>query len=559
MLTQLYIENIAVIEKASIDFSNGFTVLTGETGAGKSIVVDSINAILGSRVNKEIVRSGADVAVIIASFENISNSIKKRLCDIQIDIEDDTIIIQRNIKKDGKSSCRINNKAVTLSTLREIGSQLININGQNESFELLSTNRHILYLDSMGNYKEKLDIYSQVYSKMLSISTELEKLYMDDSQKLREVDLLRYQINELETADFKLGEIEELEKQRNMMINSEKISQVLNKIYSILNGSDEIPGFLPSLRSAMPQLNSVSEHVKSLIDTDKRIDSALCELEDCAQDIACVLEQIQYDEHSLDEIERRLDEFSKLARKYGNSVEQQLDFLEKSKQRLSDIELCDEKIDDLKTKLEEITSEAKKLSLDISEERKITAEKFCQRVKNELVFLDMPKVDFKIKQEICKLNSLGCDEISFEISVNPGESPKPLSKVASGGELSRVMLAIKTVLASSSKENSSLIFDEVDSGISGSTSEKVGLKLKELSAKRQVMCVTHSAQIASLADEHFLITKHMDELSTSTVVDKLDFEGRKKELARIMSGVNITETNLKNAEEMLSNAGLQGS
>ncbi len=557
MLAQLYIENIAVIEKASIYFNEGFTVVTGETGAGKSIIVDSINAILGNRVSKEIVRSGTEAALIIASFENITLEVRQKLNNININTDDNALIIQRKIKKDGKSSCHINNRPVTLSCLREIGSQLININGQNESFELLNTNKHVYYLDSIGDYEEKLNNYKKIYDDLILVDSQLKKLFMDDSQKLRELDLLKYQINELEEANFKVGEVEELEKQRNIMLNSEKISLALNEIYAVLNGNDEIPGCLHSLKAALPQLSNATKHLESLKNIDERIDSALCELEDCTQDIKNTKDEIQYDQNKLDEIEQRLDEFSKLARKYGNSVQQQLDFLEKSKNRLSDIELCDEKIEKLSTKLDELTKQAEKLSLDISEERKITAEKFCQRVKNELVFLDMPKVDFKIKQERCKLNSLGCDDISFEISVNPGESPKPLSKVASGGELSRVMLAIKTVLASNSKENSSLIFDEVDSGISGSTSEKVGLKLKELSAKRQVMCVTHSAQIASLADEHFLITKYMDEFSTSTVVNKLDFEGRKKELARIMSGVNITETSLKNAEEMLHNTQLK--
>ncbi len=550
MITQLYIENVAVIEKAFIDFGKGFTVITGETGAGKSILIDSINAILGQRAKRDMVRSKADKAVVIASFDDIPNSIKDKLQNLDFDYEN--LIIQRNITCDGKSTCRINDRPVSLSVLKEIAHELININGQNESFELLNTDKHIHYLDGLGDYNELLISYRNVYSELLKKRAKLQAILVDDSQKLREIDLLKYQIQELENANFTANEPEELEQRRNILTNSEKISFSLNEVHDLLNGNEESNGVLPSLQTALTQLDKASVYMDSLNEISTRLDNIFYELKDCCDELRDIKESIEYSPEELNEIEQRLDLFSKLSRKYGSTVEEQSKFLSNSKSRLDEIELSEQNRQKITEELAELEKDAQKLAFEISRKRKETALIFAEKVKAELKFLDMPKVCFRIKQELSDLNKNGCDNITFEISVNPGESPKPLSKVASGGELSRIMLAIKTVITNDN-ENATLIFDEIDAGISGSTSEKVGLKLKELSKKRQLMCVTHSAQIASLADEHFLISKEINDDKTYTHISSLDFEGRKKEIARIISGVHITEINLKNAEEMLRN------
>lgn len=550
MISELYIENIAVIKKALIEFGSGFSVITGETGAGKSILIDSLNAILGARVNRDMVRSDSKNATIIAKFVNLNKNIKTKLNKLGIDLEEDSLIIQRNIGIDGKSSCRINQKPVSASSVKLIAPYLININGQNESSLLLNEERHIQYLDSTGDYKEELNEYKSIYSKLIKIKNNLEKLDLDNSQKLRECDLLKFQINEIEEANFKPGEVEALEERRNILLNSEKISNALNFAYNNLNGEGEFYGVLQNLQETLKQLSLASEFDKNLTDITNRVDSALCELEDCSGEINNYKDEMEFSLEELDKIENRLDLFSKLALKYGKTQAEQTEFLNNCKERLTSIELSQDQINKFKIEFKEIKHQAETLAQIISNKRKENAKIFVDKIKQELNFLDMPKVEFIINQTKSGLNSFGCDLISFEISVNPGEKPKPLAKVASGGELARIMLAIKSTLAENI-EDSTMIFDEIDTGISGSTSEKVGLKLKEISKNRQVMCVTHCAQIASLADEHFLIHKNIEEGKTFTKINKLDFEGRKDEIARIIGGVNITEINLKNAEEML--------
>lgn len=550
MISELYIENIAVIKKALVEFKNGFTVITGETGAGKSILIDSLNAILGARISRDIVRTDAKSATIIAKFVDLNKNIKTKLEEIGISLEEDILIIQRNISADGKSAFRINEKPVSATSVRLLSPYLININGQNESSLLLNVEKHIEYLDSTGDYKTKLVEYKEVYYKLLNIKSSLDNLTVDNSKKLRECDLLKFQINEIEEANFKPGEVLALEERKNILLNSEKIANALNCAYTNLNGEGEFFGALQNLQVVLKQLNIAQDFDKNLENLASRVDSSLCELEDCSDEIRNYKDEIEFNEKELDEIESRLDLFAKLALKYGKTQEEQTEFLNDCKEKLKNIELSSEQIDKLKIDFEKTKTQAEKLAEIISKKRKENAKAFLNKIKGELKFLDMPKVEFIINQEKSNLNANGCDLINFEISVNPGEKPKPLAKVASGGELSRIMLAIKATLAEN-LEDTTMIFDEIDTGISGSTSEKVGLKLKEISKNRQVMCVTHCAQIASLADEHFLIFKKVENDRTFTTIKNLNFEDRKNEIARIIGGVNITKTNLKNAEEML--------
>ncbi len=554
MLSQLYIENIAVIEKAAIDFHSGLNVLTGETGAGKSIVIDSINAVLGERTSRELVRSGARSAFVSATFSDFGAKAFAKLKELGYEPEDDgTVIIQREINSEGKTICRINGRPATVSLLKEIGSFLITIHGQHESYDLLSPELHIRYIDSMGVSQELLTRYRSAYDEMHRIKSELASYSMDEAQKARRIELLSYQIDELETADLHIGEQEELSGLRTMYLNSEKIAGLLNSAKAAFDGDDSVGGALAAVSAAASALGEAERYLPELHNVAERVNNMVYDLEDCSAEIRDFSSRLEYDPEELERIEDRLDMIYRLGLKYGNSVENMLDFLAQSKEELNNIQLSDENTARLSEEYKKATLEAQTLAQEISDCRKKTAIVFTDKVKQELKFLDMPNIDFEVEQQNCPLNELGCDKLQFLISTNAGEPAKPIAKIASGGELSRIMLAIKTVLAGKD-DIDTLIFDEVDTGISGSAAQKVGLKLREVSGNRQVICVTHLAQIAALAHTQYLIKKHVQANKTYTDVIQLDYDGRKQELARIMGGAQITPLMLENAAEMLDMA-----
>lgn len=550
MLSNLYIENIAVIEKTSIDFKKGLNVMTGETGAGKSIVIDSINAVLGNRTSKELIRTGASSAFVSAEFTNLSEKAIAVIYEAGFELEDGELLIQREISTIGKNKCRINGRPATVSTLKEIGVQLINIHGQHESYELMSPELHISYIDKLAGLESEIEAYQEVYKKYKKLSAELKKATVDESERERKIDLLKYQIDELEDADLRDGEYEELNEQKAVLQNSEKIIEAIMSSRALMNGDEESSGVLENLQEINSQLSDISEYMSEVEPINSRIESAIYELEDCLSELTGLTDLVDTDGGSLDSIEERLDLIYTLGKKYGSTIKEMLDFLDKAKKELNALVMYDENREALIKECDKAYKEAEKLAKALSEKRRATSSEFADKVCEEMAFLDMPNVKLVVVQEKCELNSLGCDNIEFLISTNPGEPPKPISKIASGGELSRMMLAVKNVL-SDKDDIDTLIFDEVDTGISGSAAQKVGLKLREVSKSRQVLCVTHLAQIAAMGNSHFKISKSVRDEKTFTKVEELDHEGRKQELARIIGGTEMTKASLDYAEEML--------
>lgn len=549
MLKNLYIENIAVIEKTSVDFSVGLNVMTGETGAGKSIVIDSINAVLGNRTSRDLIRNGADSAFVSAEFDEISEKAVEVLKEYGFETDDGVVMIQREIGLNSKGKCRINGRPVTVGVLKAIGTYLINIHGQHESYELMSPELHITYIDKLGNFdKEK---YSAAYKEYKRLQSELNKAEFDEAERNRRIDLLQYQVNELEQADMYIGEYEELKEQRNIIENKEKIANALNDARAFLNGNEESDGALQQLERACSSVGEITDVLPDSEQVYKRIQSALYELEDCFGEISGLAESADSEIGNLEEIEDRIDLIQRLSRKYGSTIEEMLDFLENARKELDYLEKYEENREQLIKECKKARKKAEELAEELSERRRETAERFSERVKEEMTFLDMPNVKLVVSQKKCELNHFGCDDIEILISTNVGEEPKPVAKIASGGELSRMMLAIKNVLADKD-DIDTLIFDEVDTGISGSAAQKVGMKLKEVSKSRQVLCVTHLAQIAALGDSHFRIQKNVSDGKTYTSVNLLDHNGRVNELARIIGGVEITQATLDYAEEMLN-------
>lgn len=550
MLSNLYIENIAVIEKTSIDFKKGLNVMTGETGAGKSIVIDSINAVLGNRTSKELIRTGASSAFVSAEFTDLSEKAIATIDEAGFELEDGELLIQREISTTGKNKCRINGRPATVSTLKEIGVQLINIHGQHESYELMSPELHISYIDKLAGLENEIEAYQEVYKKYKKLSAELKKATVDESERERKIDLLKYQIDELEDADLRDGEYEELNEQKAVLQNSEKIIEAIMSARALMNGDEESSGVLENLQEINSQLSDISEYMSEVEPINSRIESAIYELEDCLSELTGLTDLVDTDGGSLDSIEERLDLIYTLGKKYGSTIKEMLNFLDKAKKELNALVMYDENREALIKECDKAYKEAEKIAKALSEKRKATSSEFADKVCEEMAFLDMPNVKLVVVQEKCELNSLGCDNIEFLISTNPGEPPKPISKIASGGELSRMMLAVKNVL-SDKDDIDTLIFDEVDTGISGSAAQKVGLKLREVSKSRQVLCVTHLAQIAAMGNSHFKISKSVRDEKTFTKVEELNHEGRKQELARIIGGTEMTKASLDYAEEML--------
>lgn len=552
MLSNLYIENIAVIEKTNIDFTEGFNVLTGETGAGKSIVIDSINAVLGGRTGKQIIRHGANSAFVSATFTDVSRYAVKKAQSLGFDVEDGMLILQRELFLSGKNTCRINSRPATVSALKELSTYLVNIHGQQDNAELMSPSLHLHYIDALAQNAQLLSDYRKVYYEYTKAKEELENANDDESARLSQIDLLRYQIDELESADITVGEIDVLNQEKNVLLNSERITKELLKSKSILDGDDDTDGIISMTDDAFASLSVAARYADSLSELSDRLANALYELKDISALVEDSISDIEGDPYRLEQIEERLDLLYRLSRKYGATEQDMLDFLESAKsqlQQLIDYDINREKLRERYTLLER---KAMSIARELSLIRHNVADSFTLQVQREMAFLEMPNVRLVVDFAETQLSKSGIDKVEFLISVNLGEEPKPVTKIASGGELSRMMLAIKTVLASYDVVDT-MIFDEIDTGISGSAAQKVGLKLKEVSADRQVMCVTHQAQIAALAHSHFLISKEFANDKTYTQVHKLDMDGRVRELARIIDGVEATQTALDHARKLIEN------
>lgn len=555
MLKTLSIENIAVIEKAEIEFSNGFNVLTGETGAGKSIVVDSINAILGERTSKELVRAGSENALVTAYFEDISKEVEQKLNEFDLPCDDDgALVLSRKISAQGKSTCRINGSVCTVSMLKEVGNLLVNIHGQHDSQTLLNADYHYKFVDMYGSLDGVLNEYKQSFKQLLSVRKQLKALTMDADERDRQIELLDYQIKELSDAEIKVGEWDELKKRKNLILNSQNLLQSLNSALAAFNGSDEYSGISTLLSTAVKEIGSVSDvdsEIKSVYDKAEALNDSVEVVKDALLD---KINSIEFEPEELNRIEERLDLYYTFSNKYGETEQDMLYYLDEAVKKRTAFENSEEELEKLNVQYDEIFNETVALAQKLTDLRKSTAEKLGNEICKQLEFLDMPKIKFTTSFEKGNLSANGWDKIEFLIATNVGETAKPLAKIASGGELSRIMLAIKSIIAQKDSIDT-LIFDEIDTGVSGKASRKIGLKLKELGAFTQVICVTHSAQIASVADSHFLIEKNVENDRTYTNVIVLDYDGRKNELARIMGGINATESLLKSAEELLNNYG----
>lgn len=550
MLNELHIENIAVIERADMSFSAGFNVLTGETGAGKSIIVDSLGAVLGARTSRDIVRSGADKGLVTAVFE--SDCADEWLRDNDIDAEDE-IIIQRRISADGKNSCRVCGVPVSVAQLRELGAYLLDIHGQNDGRQLMDEARHREYLDSFGAYTELLYEHRANYKEYKACLAEIKRLSMDDIEKERLADSLQYQIDELERANIKPGEEDELSARRELLHNSEKLTEAIDGAYSAIYGADANALSLTDEASAL--MSKASTYCDELRDSAEILNSASSMLYDAAERIRDFRDSLDFSPEEYDSIESRLSLLRKLGRKYNMDEQGMLEHLDKCRRQLSELEYAGDMLIKLNKKLETCEKQCRASAQKLTEARKAAAEKLTERIVSELRALSMPSVRFAVAVEELQgkpgFDANGQDEVRFLISANAGEELGRISKIASGGELSRIMLAMKTVFSEHDSVQT-LVFDEIDTGVSGVAAQRVGEKLSDLSRKKQVLCITHLPQIAAMADEHKLISKNERDGRTYTDVLALDREGRRRELARLHGGDNITELTLMSAEEQLA-------
>ena len=547
MLSLLHIENIAVIECADISFDRGFNVLTGETGAGKSIVIDAISAILGQRAYRDMIRTGTSKASVRAVFTDVPELAWFEENGVEYDSE---TIIQREIHLDGKNVCRVNGALVTVSILNKLGIQLINIHGQHDSASLFDEDNHLQFLDDFARNESLRAAYVEKYGAVAKLRREIERMSMDEGEKLRRMESLKYQIEEIEKASLTAGEDEELEARRKLLQNSEKIANGLNDAVENLYGGDDTDGAASMLATAERALARVAKFSTQISDLHEKVADLMYQVQDAAELARDVQYELSYSADELDQIESRLDVIHKLRRKYGTTCAEILEYLKKAKQELDEIEFADDHIEHLKKKLAKAEKEAWDTALALRSNRKETASVLSTRILTELAQLDMPKVQFACQFTELELTAGGADAVAFYMSANVGEALKPMSKVASGGELARIMLAMKNVLAEQDRVNT-LIFDEVDTGVSGRAAQKVAEKLKSVARSKQVLCVTHLPQLAAMGDTHLLIAKGERDGRTYTTVTPLDLEGRKRELARIIGGASITETTLKSAEEML--------
>ena len=547
MLSLLHIENIAVIECADISFDAGFNVLTGETGAGKSIVIDAISAILGERAYRDMIRTGAEKASVRGVFTDVPEFSWFEENGVPYDPE---IVIHREVFLDGKNICRVNGTLVSVSILRKLGIQLINIHGQHDSAALFDENNHLMLLDAFGENDELRRAYLTKFELVCDLRRQIQKMDMDEGEKLRRIETLRYQIDEISKAKLEPGEDDRLEERRKILQNAEKLSDGINGAVSCLYGDDDSDGAAALLAEAERELSRLSRYTDAFADLQAKVSDLMYQVQDVAEEIKDARDDLSYSADELEQIESRLDVIHRLRKKYGVTCRDILDYLDKAEQELDAIEMADDTIERLKKKLATAEQDAVDCAQQLRENRMAAAERLSGRILTELAQLDMPKVQFSCNFTETELTANGIDAVAFYMSANVGETLKPMSKVASGGELARIMLAMKNVLAEKDAV-ATLIFDEVDTGVSGRAAQKVAEKLRSVAANKQVLCVTHLPQLAALASTHLLINKQERDGRTYTTVMPLDLEGRKRELARIIGGTNITETTLKSAEEML--------
>ena len=547
MLSLLHIENIAVIERADISFDRGFHVLTGETGAGKSIVIDAISAILGERAYRDMIRTGATKASVRAVFTDVPEYPWFSENGVEYDQE---TIIQREIYLDGKNVCRVNGCLVTVSILRKLGIQLINIHGQHDSASLFDENNHLTFLDDFAENAPLRAKYAEKFSAVDDLRKQIDRMNMDEGEKLRRMETLKYQIAEIEKAELEAGEDDILEERRKVLQNAEKLADGLNTAVECLYGGDETDGAAALLSEAEREIARLARYTDSFSQLHEQIADLMYQVQDAAEQLRDARDDLSYSGDELDRIESRLDTIHRLRRKYGTTCADILAYLEKAKQELDDIEFADDHLEKLKKTLQKAEKEAWDAALILRKSRQDAAVRLSAQILTELSQLDMPKVQFSCEFTELELTALGADAVAFYMSANAGEALKPMSKVASGGELARIMLAMKNVLAQQDQVPT-LVFDEVDTGVSGRAAQKVAEKLKSVAQNKQVLCVTHLPQIAAMGDNHMLIAKSERDGRTYTTVTPLDREGRKQELARIIGGASITEITLRSAEEML--------
>lgn len=553
MLSELYIENLAVIEKATIDFSDKLNVFTGETGAGKSILINGINAILGQRVTKDIVRTGTDKAVISALFTDIGDNVLQVLDELGISAEDGKLFLTREIRSDGGSVARVNSRAVNVSVLKAIGETLVTIHGQHDNQILMAPERHIEILDSYAESEALIEDYHSSFRELQSIAKKINKIKTEQSKKEFRMAELADIVEEINALNIHEGEDKEIEAELNISKNAVAISEALYMAKQLLSGDDDTDGAVEMTLRASKSVEGYTDIMTEISPIYDRLSSAAIEMEDISEEIGSLLDSLDIDPKRYDYLNQRSDELRRIMKKYGPELDDVLTTLENSQNELDELSGAEQSLDELNKEKERLLAEVSKKAKALSDHRKKAGERFVSQVTEELEFLNMPKVKLVVQQKTGKLTINGMDSIEFLISANLGEEPKPIAKIASGGELSRIMLALKNVIAEKDSIGT-LIFDEIDTGVSGRAAQKIGIKLKQISRLRQVLCVTHLAQMAVMADNHLLIEKNIQDDRTVTTVRTLDHEQRKYEIARIMGGENITELMLENAEQYLKDA-----
>ncbi len=555
MLSLLHIENIAVISQADITFGQGFNVLTGETGAGKSIVIDSIGAIMGERTSRDLIRTGAKSARVSALFRDLPALPWFQEQGMGPD-ENGELLIERSIQADGKNACRVNGRPLLVTQLRELGQQLVNVHGQHDGQQLLDEECHLGYLDSFGGVQDSLAAFSVAYAQVRELRWERDKLQMDDGEKARRMDTLTYQIEELEKAQLRQGEDEELSQRREVLRNAERLTDAVDGAWQALTGGEDGEGAVSLLMEAENRMSQGGRYSGELQALSEKAAQLRCDADDLAELVRDLRGTLDFYPGELDEIEERLDRLYRLKKKYGGTVEEMLDYLDKCRQELDAIQFSEDRLNRLDKELEKALAQAAKLGRALSDRRHKAADTLAKRIQSELKALDMPKVQFQVefapKDAPDGMDATGMDTVRFLMSANVGEALKPINKIASGGELSRIMLALKNVLAET-EQVSTLIFDEVDTGVSGRAAVKVAQKLFQVSKGRQVLCVTHLPQIAAMGDVHFSVEKGEADGRTFTRVEQLDRPRRREELARL-SGGQTTAVMLEGAEELLATA-----
>ena len=552
MLCLLHIENIAVIEEADIQFRPGFNALTGETGAGKSIVIDAMGAVLGGRTSRDLIRTGAAKAFVSAEFDSVPNDLPSLEAN-GIATDEGTLMLQRELYADGKNVCRVNGRPVTVSQLRQIGVELLNIHGQHDGAQLLDEEQHGAYLDRFGRTDPQLWVYQEKYHRMQSVAEKIRSLRMDEAERARRVDSLRFQIGELEKADLQPGEDEELAERRNLLRNGEKYLSALREADACLNGGDDFGGAASALQDAKNAIHGIRGLSSELEELFQRLNDAYCEVYDLATIARDKRGEFDFSPEELDAVESRCDQLYRLKKKYGATVEDMLAYLDKCRSELDAIETADDTLILLEQQYRKAEDEVREAGSVLTKVRRATAGDLEKRILRELKDLDMGKIRFEIEFSPKEPAADGCDVIRFLMSANAGEDLKPISKIASGGELARIMLALKNVLAEQECV-ATLVFDEVDTGVSGRAAQKVAEKLAQVALQKQVLCVTHLPQLAAMADTHFSVMKGEREGRTYTQVVCMDREQRKAELARITGGSHVTEALLESAGELLDAA-----